>query len=165
MATIYNSDLSKELIEGAKIQTSFDSIPNQLAEKVVPVMEVNPKLLRRIDFIKSATKSVTGASTFTSLTDSDVMITNLNVGMIKDVVCDAATGSIEVTIITDGVSKAIASIPIITLTAQNQIMCINFNPPIKMDRNTTFSLSGTYAAGVMVRNYTLSGYQIINPRA
>lgn len=46
MAKITNSDLTHELVDGAKIQTAFDRVPNELAEKVVPVMEVNPKLLK-----------------------------------------------------------------------------------------------------------------------
>jgi hypothetical protein len=46
MAQIFNSELKKQLIDGAKLQTSKDVIPSQLADKVVPVMEVNPKLLK-----------------------------------------------------------------------------------------------------------------------
>ncbi len=44
-AIIYNSDVTKELRDGGKISLR-DAIPNQLAEKVVPVMEVNPKFYK-----------------------------------------------------------------------------------------------------------------------
>lgn len=71
MAQINNSQLSKEIIDGAKIQTSFNQIPTQLADKVVPVMEVNPKLLRRCNYVASATANGTIATT---PTDRDLFI-------------------------------------------------------------------------------------------
>lgn len=52
MAEIHNSDLSKEIIDKAKLQLSFDKLPTQLAEKVVPTLEVNPDISRRRKIIR-----------------------------------------------------------------------------------------------------------------
>ena len=52
MASIHNSDLTKELIEKAKLQTSHDSVPSQIADKVIPTLEVNPNLSRRTKIVQ-----------------------------------------------------------------------------------------------------------------
>jgi hypothetical protein len=43
-AKIYNSNLTKAIVDGAKLQISEGGIPSEIAEKVVPTMEVNPNL-------------------------------------------------------------------------------------------------------------------------
>ena len=84
MATIYNSDLFKEMASAGALQQAVDKIPNQLAEKVVPVMEVNPKLFRRINIIKQDDlQNATSSTTYTTPTDKDFFLTNLNFSYIK----------------------------------------------------------------------------------
>lgn len=89
-ATIYNSDLTKELTDGAKIQTAFDKVPNQIAEKVVPTMEVNPKLLYTIDHLPvgSASDAIT-ATIHTAATDKDTYLHYINLTVAKDAVSDS----------------------------------------------------------------------------
>jgi len=53
MATINNTALIKELKEGASLQQAVDIIPTQLQNFVQPVMEVNPKLLRKINIVRN----------------------------------------------------------------------------------------------------------------
>jgi len=53
MAKIHNSDIQKRIIEEAKLQVAVDNVPQELAEKVLPVLISNPKgkkkILRLID--------------------------------------------------------------------------------------------------------------------
>lgn len=166
MAKIYNSDLSKELVEGAKIQTSFDYTPDQLAEKVVPVMEVNPKLLKINNFIKNNFQTTTGTiAIITTPADKDTYITGLSAGYVKDVTCDSATGVYSLTCVINGATHNLIQFPIITLTAQQDEREITFAYPVKVDRASAIQLTGTFTAGVCVRTCTLYGYQDFNVNA
>ena len=167
MATIYNSDLSKELREGGKLQVT-DRMPSELAEKVVPVMEVNPKLLRRSDFVVTSNKTTSGSqSVYTVPVNRDFFITSLCFGFIKDVTCDAATGDITLAASIGGVSGIILRIPILTLTADSKTIVLNFPNGLKIDRGSTISIgtNPTYTAGLMSRSVSIFGYHVDNPNA
>lgn len=166
MATIYNTELFKEIKDGAKIQQMTDAIPSQLQGTVVPVMEVNPKLLRKTNFISGSTSSATGAlSVITASTSVDTFITNLNVNLIKDATCDQATGVVSIACTQDGIGKTLIRIPVITLTAQVFNMEIGFMNPIKVDRGSVITFSTSYSVGVMVRSAQVQGFTLENNNA
>jgi len=164
MSTIYNSDLTKELVEGAKIQTSKDSIPSQLADKVVPVMEVNPRLLRRINFTKDGTASnATTATIFTTPTDKDFFITNAMLTWVKDVT--ATSLSSFITAFIDGVNRPILTIGGFTLTPLNDTVTITFNTPIKVDRNTNIAVTNSTNVANTKATGIIYGYFVYNANA
>lgn len=162
MAIIYNSDLTKELVAGAAIQQMRDSVPNQIAEKVVPTMEVNPFLLKKTNLIVNSSKSTTGNGTvYTTLTDRDTYLTGINLHMIKDVTCDTADGTAcFVSFVQGGQTKYPVAISGITLTAQNESRVVLFANPVKLDRGSVVQISGTFTAGKMIRNATIFGYTV-----
>lgn len=157
MAKIYNSDLSKELQAGAKIQINVDRVPDELAEKVVPVMEVNPKLLRRVTIMKRGLSTATGTITiYTTPADKDFYLTDFYISYFKDAACDNT--SIIMTAAVDGASVELWGIRRPTLTADSDNISFNLNFPIKIDRNTTITLTGTFAVGVLQRQAGIFGY-------
>lgn len=160
MATIYNSELSKEIIQGAKIELSRDNIPSQIAEKVVPVMEVNPKMLRRVNVMFDSNRTTSGTATFATLSsDKDFFLTGFSVCIAKDAVCDTATGTAGLTIpLVDGNNKYITSFSIITLTAQQFSESVEVKTPIPCKRGGTITMAGTFGAGVYIRSATIRGY-------
>jgi hypothetical protein len=164
---IYNSELSTELREGAKIQQGIDPTPSELADKVIAVMEVNPKLLRNIEILASAATTGTGASTImTTPRDKDIYVTEITLGIIKDVLCDVATGTYAINTTINGVSRPLVNTPILTLTAQNQNLVISFSRPIKLDRNVTIALaSASSTAGIFNRSTIIFGYYVENINA
>jgi len=140
MANINNSQLSKELVDGAKIQTSFDKIPSQLADKVVPVMEVNPRLLRKTRILGQArVNNSTAGTIFTSSANYDTYITNVVFSYIKDVTSTATQLQLRVTI--DGVVLRLIEVAGITLTVANGSLVVNLDAPLKIDRNTAVTLN------------------------
>lgn len=160
MAYIYNSELSKELIEGARIATAKDNIPTQIADKVVPVMEVNPKLLRRANIIRSANAiNSTGATVYTTPTDRDFFLTSVHLSVIKDVT--ATSQNTELDFVTDdGIQQYAFVINGITLTPQNEVIDQQLNPPIKLKRGTNISLvNGTNVATIRT-HATITGYTV-----
>lgn len=162
MVNIYNSQISKEIQEGAKTQTA-DRIPNQLADKVVPVMEVNPKLLRRVTILKDAnsTSKNSNATIYTTPVNQDFYLTMLQTSYEKNATCDIATGVLySITGVINGATVILGSICGITLTAQADVVCIPFNPPVKLDRNTPITLArgASYTVDTMNRNAVIAGY-------
>ena len=142
MATIYNSQLTKELTQGAKIQVSRDSIPTQLADKVVPVMEVNPKLLRRSNIVKTGTaNNATTTTVYTIPTTQDFYLTSATLSMIKDVTATSVESTLTATV--EGVDTKLMSIVGITLTVQDDQMTLSFPIPIKIDRGTNIRVTNS----------------------
>jgi hypothetical protein len=167
MAIIYNSEVSKELIDGANIQTSKDLVPNQLADKVVPVMEVNPKLLR-IANLADYTHSGTSAASMTisgGSTSYKILIQSISLTMIKDAACDAASGVLTVTMAVGGVQRALATLPILTLTAQQNTVNLVFQYPVEADLGSSVSFNmPTFAAGNCRVACSVTGFKNYNFR-
>lgn len=162
MAIINNSDLKKNLIEGAKIQIVSDEVPSELGKTVVPTMEVNPALLMKLNVLKTFQSSSTGGfSAYTVPLDKDFYLTNLHAKYIKDVVCDTATGTytIQITPAYDGKQVNIY-LPIITLLAQEGEINLVFNKPILLKRGTTIYFGGAFGAGILIRTLICAGYTV-----
>jgi hypothetical protein len=157
MAQIYNTELTKELIAGGGIQTSRDNVPNQLADKVVPVMEVNPRMLRTCNIVTSNITATTGNVTiFTAPTDRDSYINSAYLSMAKDVTCDGT--SISLTAIIQGITVNLLSIRGITLTALNQTLSISYPAPIKIDKGSLVLMTFTFSVGVVVKGSGITGF-------
>jgi hypothetical protein len=169
MATIYNSDLTKELIKGAKIQTGRDNVPSQIAEKVVPVMEVNPKLLKETD-AGGAGYSL-GSSTYVILyttpsTGKDFYLTDYTFSFVKDVACDTASGPITLQVSKNGANFVVSRSMVLTLTAERETISGTLKQPIKVDRGTNISLIfGTHTAGTYIKSGVVTGFFEENPNA
>lgn len=157
MANINNSQLSKELVEGAKIQTSFDKIPTQLADKVVPVMEVNPKAFRICNICKrSEASNATTATVYVTPADKDFFISDSILSVIKDVTSTSVLSFI--TCVIDGQTVSINTIAGITLTPQAQQSNMSYNKPIKVDRGTNIVLNNNAAVANIRSSACIIGY-------
>lgn len=158
MATIYNSDLTKNLVEGARIAVARDNIPNQLAEKVVPVMEVNPKLLRTLDVCKSATlNNATSANLITTPADMDFYLTSAAISFIKDATSTATTLNITYT---DqfGTGQTALRVVCFTLTAENGQLAVTFPYPVKCARNSTIQITSDTNVANIRASGSISGF-------
>lgn len=169
MATIYNSDLTKELVDGAKIQVNRDSIPNQLAEKVVPTMETHPEILRKDIIIANFFATATNASTATvrsAGTIGDIYITGYEWHIVKDALCDVGTAVKSIVVTINGASVSLAMAGVMTLTAQDVRLVSNFTHPIKIDFNSAITTTAfSYTAGTAVRSLVIYGYIVNNRNA
>lgn len=163
MATIYNSDLFKELTEGAKLQVSRETIPTQIAEKVVPVMEVNPKLLRRSDIVRRITATNTVSSSILVIpSDKEFYLTGVMIGLIKDATSTSLYSGL--TLSSGGVTRELI-IPGFTLTAQNEQTSISFTFPVKVDSGTTMYVVNSTNVANCTCTVTIFGYFLENIRA
>lgn len=163
MAIIRNSEIQRELIETANIQISSDEVPGELASKVVPTMEVNPKLVKGLNYVAEFISLANSNTVVVSPAKKDLYITNIDVSYEKDVVCDMATGTaLLVKLIQEQQPKNLAIIGGISLTKESKTMNILLKTPFKVDRGSDMTLSrgGAYTAGVFIRTCTLTGFTI-----
>ena len=166
MATIYNSELTKELVDAGKLQINMGSIPNQIADKVVPVVEVNPRLLKVSKVLGSLIgKNVTTAGTSIIAADNtkDYFITEIIISNSQDAACDNTNIKIDCTI--GGGGKVLFSMRKPTTTAQNFTNIIPLSTPLKIDRNTAVTLSMIFGAGTCITDVIIYGYTNDNPLA
>jgi len=161
MARINNSELTKELLDGAKIQTLIDDVPSELGKTVVPVMEVNPKLLNTPNEFGDQMFASSGTFTlFTTPKDGDFYLNSLQVGYNKDSACNVATGGIYVVATINGEATSIVSFPVLTLVAQSDSAFVVFPKPIKIDKYTNITFTGTFTLGAMVRSGAITGIKV-----
>jgi len=161
MAYIDNSETAKELNDAIRGNANTNLPPKILANQIIPVIDINPKHGRRANIVAGTVKTTSGSQTvYTTPANKDFYLTTVSYALIKDVACDMATGFSTITCTVDGASSNLIVQPIITLTAQNQVITISFPNPIKVDRNTLISFGGTYAAGVCVRSASITGYTV-----
>jgi hypothetical protein len=169
MAKIYNSDLTKGIAKNAGIQQSVEKVPNELAEKVVPVMETNPELLRKVNIVANINKTTTGSGTiYTTLANKQFYLTSAYGTYVKDAAADVGqTGyCLSMGGVIDGANIIILSLPSLALTAETEVISQTFNPPINVDRGSTISLGGaTFTAGTMSRTCGITGYYDEIPNA
>lgn len=160
--TINNPDLKRELITGAGIQTAYDSVPSQIAEKVVPVMEVNPKLLRTINIVRRASAvNSTAGTIYTTPSDKDFFLCGVSLSVIKDVTATSIRSDINGFPEGDSVRELI-SIATLTLTVQDSSSSLFFNIPIKMARGTNISLANSTNVGNITAVGNIYGYIVDN---
>jgi hypothetical protein len=158
---INNSELSQELINGSGI-TGLNSIPNDLGKTIVPVMEVNPRLLRKINIVKAQSRATTSASPITLYTTparKDFYLVGVTYTITKDAACDAATTIYGFKCYVGSLQVQLYGKYHITLTAEQESIYLVFPIPIKCDRATAISLDAiSYTAGICCRNLCIMGF-------
>jgi hypothetical protein len=164
--TIYNSELTKEIIDGARLQTGTSVIPSELGQTVVPVMEVNPRLLRFANILKSATGNNSTSSTiYTTPVDKDFYLTGASLSVIKDVTATSVQTAINVVPIGFTTGSNICVLAGITLTPQTLAVSQNFNPPLKIARNTVIATTNSANTANIRAEASIVGYTVDNINA
>lgn len=160
MATIHNSELIQALIDKAKIQTSQDISPTQLAEKIIPTLAVEPE--KRV-YNSGTTKSSTGAMVlFTTPADRKFFLTGIQLSYVKDATCDLGTGEMAFLAYNKlfNISDELLCFTTITLTAQQDSLFMSFNPPLELQPSTTITNTSNFAAGILIRSGLITGYTL-----
>jgi len=163
MAQIYNSDLTKELVQGSKLQQARDIIPNQLADKVVPVMEVNPKLLRTTNLFKAGVLSdAVSATIFTASIDRETYIQDIWFSYKTDV--NATATNFNVSAVIDGATQNLVIIRKNNLTAEKDSGFLSFDSPIKIDKGSIVTVTSdtnvaSFRFSVCFTGFTVENYK------
>lgn len=164
MATpVRNSDTLAELRKAAQVQLAADGFPSSLSSQIVPVIEINPSLVRTANFLRDNNQSTTGTMTvFTSASDRDTYLQSVSLSFAKDATCDIATGTLHCTAIVDGATRKIIGHGVLTLTADARTSTISFPKPLKIDRNTAVQVNGSFTVGALSRQAIVTGFTAEN---
>jgi len=148
-----NTQVYNEIRDALKLNLNVERMPN-----AIPVIEVNPKIVKN-GFLENLKKGTSGGGTvFTSNSNKLTYITQIVFTMVKDATCDVADGTLGVSFNIDNKAYYI-DIPILTLTAQNQTITINFEHPVLMDKGSNFVFSSnTFTVGKMWRSVAITGF-------
>jgi hypothetical protein len=160
MVQIQNTDAITAIRDGAKLSIS-EGFPQQLSNVVVPVLDMTPDNHRKDTVLASLTQTTTGAMTvYTASADRDTYITGASISFVKGATCDIASGAIALGITQLSLARTLISISVLTLTAERDKVFIAFQNPVKIDRGTTITLSGTFTAGALVRSANIIGFEV-----
>lgn len=153
-----NSQIIDRIADTLKLDLRVDTIPSP-----VPVIEVGTRTCK--GYSLSYSPLTTGAVSWSASTigndSGKVFLTSCSLSVMKDATCDMATGVLTVTVsLADtGLARGVVSIPVLTLTAQNNQVYIIFQNALELLKDSQITLSGTYTAGVCVRNMTCTFYK------
>jgi len=132
-----------------------EMLNNVIPDSILPVIPITPvcKIVRN----GVATNAVS-TTFFTTATNKDFYMVAASLAVIKDANSTSITTTLTASI--NGVFRIMLQIPTITLTAQNNTINLNFNPPIKIDRNTGIAVQNTTAIAVIVAAACITGYEV-----
>lgn len=153
-----NTSIKNNLIDELKLNPVVDNIPSVVNPTIQPVFEVKKKIS---SVLGNTAKSTTGSTTLhTTSSTLDTYVTGLTFGLTINATNDIATGRVSITGVINGTTVHIASIPVLTLTAQNTVYSMSFPIPLKLDRNSAVTLGAnwTFSAGAGTVIGTLIGY-------
>lgn len=132
-----------------------DMNDSSVGEILVPTISIVPN----INIVRSATTTVTGSTiVFTTPTDKDFYLTTALLGFIKDATADTDLLLMRFTI--GGVVRDLLLLRSITLTADSQNAFLSLPLPLKIDRGTSITMSGTFTLGAMSKYSSISGYTV-----
>lgn len=162
MAKIHNTDLTHEIVEAAQLQLSRDKLPTEIADKVVPVIEVNPKLFRNTTLFKYKADTGSGGTIFTTDSDKYTYITGVQMSLTKDVVSTITDARVGATLFSGEVVR-LMELSFLTTTIANKDMFVSFTNPVKLKQGTTVSttLNGG-GVGAHRCSTCVFGYQVFN---
>lgn len=158
---IKKQDIIKEIVEITGAQSTTDVIPNLVSGMIMPVIDVNPKKYRKINLVKAASSLTTGTATLyttPNTNNQDFYLTGVQLYVQKDATCDSSSVILAVTPAETGLATSIITLPMITLTANNISVTREFTYPIKIAKNSSITLTGTFSVGVLYRGSSLMGY-------
>ena len=156
MVQIQNKEILNTISEKIK-ESNLGILPNQLSDRIVPIIEVGKNIDEYIS--ETAESTTTGLITaFTTPSSKDFYLVSCFMSFVKDVTCDLASSSLNVSATINGKTIRIIRMPPLTLTAERDFSSISLSTPIKLDRGTTVTLGGTFTAGNMVRSLGVHGF-------
>lgn len=167
MAQVYNSELLKGMQNDAKIQISRDRMPDQLAEKIVPTLEVNPELTRKLNLILRGTlNNTTSVTVYTVPSGKTLLIYGATLSFIKDATATTTGITLRITVEdAQNFNQDLLYFPSFTLTAHTGANNISLTHPLELKSGGTITLISVTGNANITANCTIAGILIDNVRA
>ena len=151
---IQSKEVIDKISDELKVQPSLQ-IPRELMDKIQLVYNVNP--FNPVTIIATAAAdNSTAAVVFTTPAERDFYLTSVILSVIKDVNSTSTRSSMNVRI--NEVNTELIHIAGISVTAQNDVVSLNYNPPIKLSRGGEITVNNTTAVSKIVARASITGY-------
>lgn len=151
MAKHYNPSISERALRQFNFK-SGDSLTNDITGPfaVIPIEPI-------IRIVRYVVRSATGTSTiYTTPSDKDFYLTGLQLSHSSNSTSDSTSCHISVTI--DGIAQRPAYMLKQALTASDKVVSIMLPKPIKVDRNTSITLTLSFTVGADSAVGVIYGY-------
>lgn len=161
MATINNGKIIKSIIDKAKIQTATDKVPNQLAEKVVPVMEVNPQHDFDLKIASGTVSDATDGTIHTCHATKKTYLVSATVSVAKDVVSDSVYTWVRIRPFgqaTDQVAINMRYEPI--TVGSNLIASLNPVQPILLEKSSVIGITNSTATASIDTGFSVIYFEV-----
>ena len=157
MAKINNPLIIKKLIDEAKINTSLEKVPDQLAEKIIPTLNVNPEKI--IQTKNTSTADTASATIYTTSLTKDTFLIGGQITLSKDVVSDATFSQITITPFSDS-GKVLLILRYEPLTAGQFSETISLTHPLKLERGSSIIILNNSATASIDIVGTIFFYEV-----
>lgn len=159
MAQIRRGTIVQETIDALKLQVG-NVLPDQTSDKFVLTYDFSN--IRRCNIVRFATATYAASTIYTTPATEDFYLTSISFGLAKDATADPPTGTTRIIGTIDGAIQHLLSIPVLTLTASQDVVTMNFTTPIKIDRNTAIQVAAftSGSLGLLYRSATITGYTV-----
>ena len=152
MVEIQSKEVIDKISDELKVQPALQ-IPRTLGKEIQLNYNVNQDPI--VNLLGFKTKSTTGSLFSDDLPEGkNIFLTGLTFNYSKDVTNDNVLMELQVVIL--GLTTTLLSITTPTLTAKDETIIMLFPAPIKIDAGSAIKVTGTFAAGTLVRSL---GYQ------
>lgn len=144
VSRLNNSEVSKRLIELGKINIATDTVANQIAEKIVPVLDVKPRYdIKGV----SGVRSTTGATTMLTVpTTNRTFLHGAMMSYTANATCDNISVFLTITNVL-GNSQVILIALKQTTTAESKTLMRDFTVPIELKKGSSVTIETAFTAG------------------
>lgn len=155
MIQINNQEMKKAFSDSTKTQ-----LMQQVAivdnSKVIPIVDISPIKYKTSVSKRGEAINSTSGTIYTTPTIGDFYLTSAQLSYIKDATSTSLTTGVRIT--QGGVVVQILSLNQLTLTAGYDSVSLSFNPPLKVDRNTSITVNNSTNVANISACATISGY-------
>lgn len=152
---IQNPDVGQALRDEAKLQLAELPAVN-VTPNVQAVIDITPSKQVKPYCVNGATTTSGTGTVLAAKEKVRYVLHGYTASFCKDATCDGADGNIQWNITQDGIVRTFCSLPVLTLTAQQNTAMLFFQKPLVLDENTIIQAANyTFTAGKLRRNIVL----------
>lgn len=153
MSLFRNNTTLLQIREALGLQQATDKIPIP-----IPVVEVNPRLLRQCNIVKANQSTGATVTVYTTPSDRDFYICAATLSFQKDAASTCTYSSLTITI--DGTSVSLLRVTGIASTVQNDSVTISLPFPLKIDRGTNIQIAHAVNSATVQSQATIIGFTL-----
>lgn len=157
MVEIQNPKIIDEISEKIK-ESNLNTLPKQLGNSVIPVIEVGNNIDEHYFKSFSRTTTTSGLLLFTTPSDKDFYLTAVRLSLQANSTSDSTSCYIKANV--NGVNTYLIAIPKLTTTATSENLSFTFSKPVKIDRNTNVTFVSSFTVGAQSAEGAIVGFTV-----